>query len=322
MKDHTQAILSALEKMRKKEIANKETWKARAYSNAINAIKNHEGPIAFIEDVKGLKGIGAKTLEKIQEIINTGKLTQAEEYNANPNYKAVIELTKVHGIGPTKAKELVEQHNVKTLEDLRNNTHLLNKKQIMGLRYTDDFELRINRKEMIKHEAFIKKHILNIDNALTVEVVGSYRRGAKDSGDIDVLITGADVENANLLKDIIRHLEKSKYCVDTLALGDKKYLGVCKIKYGRHYRRLDLLITNRNQFPFAQLYFTGDQGFNIDMRNIALSKGYSLSEYGLKAAGNFIHDAFTTEESIFNFLGLAYVAPKDRKANILLIPQK
>jgi DNA polymerase/3'-5' exonuclease PolX len=112
-------------------------------------------------------------------------------------------------------------------------------------------------KEMEKHETFIKSSIHKINPELISEIVGSYRRGAKDSGDIDVLIThpNREIEDEEL-KNIVKYMEKEKYCVDTFALGNKKYLGVCKIKYGRHFRRLDLLITKKHEFPFAILYFS------------------------------------------------------------------
>ena len=322
--DHKANILEALSKLQKKETAEKQVWKARAYSNAIKEIKTIDY-IHTIDDVKNVKGIGKKITDKIQEIIDTGRLQQAENVNANPKYSAITDLTRVHAIGPSKAKELVEVYDIQCIDDLKEHTELLNSKQKMGLKYLDDFELRIPRKEMEKHEAFLRDAI---PDTLCVQVVGSYRRGAKDSGDIDVLITSANdnsvLNEEDLLKTIVKQLEKAKYCVDTFALGDKKYLGVCKIKYGRHYRRLDLLITQRHEFPFAQLYFTGSQAFNVEMRNFALSKGYSLSEYGLKYVsgekkGEFIETKFTTEESVFEFLGLHFVPPNERAAKALRV---
>jgi len=315
-------IINALTKLQKKEVANKEVWKARAYANAIKQIKLIEHPINSINDVDNIKGIGKKIKDKIQEILETGKLHQVEEMNANVN--SINELTRVHGIGPSKAKELVENHNIKSIKDLKENVHLLNDKQKMGLKYLEDFELRIPRKEMLKHEAFF---LDNIPDNLTCQIVGSFRRYAKDSGDIDVLISSDDdsiLGDEDLLKKIVKSFEKKKYCVNTFALGNKKYLGVCKIKYGRHFRRLDILITSKYEFPFAQLYFTGNPTFNVEMRNIALSQGYSLSEYGLKYAngkkkGEFVETKFTTEKSIFDFLKLEYVAPRYRLSGALKV---
>ena len=316
--DHKKNIIEALDKLRKKEIAEKETWKARAYTNAIKSIKTFDGQIISIDDIKDLPGVGKKIHDKIVEIIDTGKLRQAEEYNSNEIFISINDLTRVHAIGPSKAKDLVEQHKIKNIADLQNNLHLLNKKQIMGLKYLQDFELRIPRKEMDKHALYIIDNIKTSAKSAVVEIVGSYRRGAKDSGDIDVLVTGDDAD----IKSIVDKMQVDKYIHDTFALGNKKYMGVCKVRYGRHFRRIDILVTDKHEFPFAQLYFTGDQSFNVEMRNIALGKGYSLSEYGLRYTsgakkGQFIDDKFTTEESIFKFLNLQYVLPKDRKTGAL-----
>jgi DNA polymerase beta len=322
--DHRNDILIALEKMYKKETADKNTWKARAYAVVIKQIKANNNPIYSIDDLKDIKGLGKGISEKIQEIIETGKLKQAEEYNSNDNYIAINDLLRVHAIGPAKAKELVETHGIKNIADLKLHTELLNDKQKMGLKYIDEFELRIPRKEMEKHDMFIHEMIKRINPELVVEIVGSYRRGLKDSGDIDVLITDpsdkTDIDE--LLKNLVKLMEKNKYLVDTFALGNKKYLGVCKVKYGRHFRRIDLLITKKHEFPFAIMYFTGDYQFNIDMRNLCITKGLSLSEYGLKytkgeSKGKFIENEFNTEEDIFNYLGLKFIPPNERKSNIL-----
>lgn len=319
--DHKQDIIDILEKLRKKEQADKEVWKARAYAVVIKELKAKEGPVITIEDVKGLKGVGEKILVKIEEIIETGKLKQVQQYDQK--YDLMNELMKIHGIGNVKAKELVEVHGIQSIEELETKQELLNDKQKMGLKYWKDFVLRIPRKEMEKHETFIKSSIHKINPELISEIVGSYRRGAKDSGDIDVLIThpNREIEDEEL-KNIVKYMEKEKYCVDTFALGNKKYLGVCKVKYGRHFRRLDLLITKKHEFPFAILYFTGDFQFNIEMRNICLEQGLTLSEYGLKYVkgpkkGQFVEQEFESEQDIFKFLGFKYVKPSDRKSKAL-----
>lgn len=320
--DQKELLITTLEKMRQKETADKQTWKARAYVVVIKQLKDFAGPINTIDDLSGFKGIGQGIRDKIVEILDTGKLKQAEEFNANTDYSVINELLKVHGIGPAKAKELVTKNGIKSIADLKAHPEFLNEKQKIALKYTDDFELRIPRAEMQKHEKYIKEVIKGIDPSLVVEVVGSYRRGAKDSGDIDVLIThpnhnSNEEEMENLLKRIVGVMNKGKYTYDAFALGNKKYLGVSKVKYGRHYRRLDLLLTHNHEFAFALLYFTGSQQFNVDMRNYCIQKGYSLSEYGLKYLsgddkGKFVDHKFVTEEDVFKFLGLEYVAPKDR----------
>lgn len=320
MTDHKDKILEALEKLRKLEVANKELWKARAYATAIKELKALDKPITSADDVKGIKGIGAKIYDKIKEIIETGKLERLKEYNAiNSNAKITEDLMRIHGIGPAKAKELIEKHNIKSVEDLAEKQELLNATQKMGYKYYKDIEQRIKRPEMIKHDGFLIDSITEMDPKLIVQIVGSYRRNAKDSGDIDILITHKDdpEKHDDIIRTIVTHLQKKKYLVGDLALGDKKYMGICRMKHYRIHRRIDMLYTDASEFPYAQLYFTGSQAFNIALRNVALSKNLSLSEHGLKdAKGKFIK-GLKTETEILNYLGFNYIEPEERSGTVL-----
>ena len=318
--DRRNDIIVALEKMQKKEIADKQAFKARAYTKVIKQLRVLDKPITRIEDLDGIEGIGTSIRTKIEEILETGKLKQADEYDNRPEIKIIEALMKVYGIGPAKAKSLVEENGITGIEDLKKRQDLLNDKQKMGLKYWEDFDLRIPRVEMDKHAANIKDTIKSIDKRYIVELSGSYRRGDKDSGDIDVLITHPDenMDHDENFKKIVEAFQGNKYIVDIFAQGGKKCLAVCRAKRYKHFRRIDLMMTHKNEFPFALLYFTGSGPFNVAMRNYAIEKGYSLSEYGLKCLkgpreGEFVTAGFEKEEDIFEFLGLRFIKPEDRK---------
>lgn len=324
--DRKADIVDALDKMRKKELADKQIYKAKAYAKVIKQIKEFNGSITSINDLKSIDGIGDGIKKKIVEIFETGKLQQAEEYENRPEIKIINNLLKIYGIGPAKAKQLVDEHGITSIEELKNKQELLNDKQKMGLKYWEDFDLRIPRLEMEKHELFIKNIIQKIDDKYIVELTGSFRRGEKDSGDIDVLITHPDdtIDHEQNFKKIIDTFKDNKYVVDIFAQGGKKCLAVCKAKRHKCFRRIDFMMIHKNEFPFALLYFTGSGDFNINMRNFALSKGYSLSEYGLKCMrgpreGDFVNAGFEKEEDIFQFLDIKFIRPNDRKANIVFV---
>lgn len=318
--DFKHQILDALEKLKQKEVANKQPFKVRAYATVIKNINALEAPIHSIEDLKNVKGIGQSIHDKIVEILQTGNLKQLETYN--DTIKIINELTQIHGIGPVKAKDLVETHNIKSIDDLKNHQNLLNEKQIMGLKYHDDFIKRIPRTEMEKHEAFLTEIVQKINSKITFQVVGSYRRGAIDSGDIDVIITHKDdPENfEHVIPEIVAALKKEKYLTDDFAVGPHKYLGVCKLKRHRSFRRIDLLYATGEVWPFSIMYFTGSADFNVMVRNLALSKGYSLNEYGFKPLKGEapLKQTFKTEHDIFAFLGLKYIEPSIRSPKIKL----
>jgi DNA polymerase/3'-5' exonuclease PolX len=312
--DHKPRIIEVLGKLRERDFAKNDKWKVRAYDIVIKQLKSLDKPIKSIKDVEGLKGVGDKIKIKIEEIINTGDLAQVR--NIDKEVGIITELTKVFGIGPIRARDLYEKHGINSIAELESRTDLLNDKQIMGLKYYKDFEKRIPYKEMQKHDEFLKKVISQIDSELRIEIMGSYRRRRPNSGDIDCLVCHpGDIDHSKMFEDIVKKLESEKYLVDTFAKGNKKYNGVCRLKYHRTNRRIDLMYTSKETFPFALLYFTGSQEFNIALRNKALEKGYSLSEYGLKdeKTGNVLNKQFETEEDVFKFLGLRYVKPENRE---------
>ena len=320
--DYKQLIIDSLDVLRKKELADKETWKARAYAKAIKSIKDREGPITSLEDAKAVPGVGAKIAEKIKEIIETGRLHQVNALNEN--YKIIDELMQIHGIGPAKANELVKEKGIKSVDELMTRQdELLNDKQKMGLKYFKDLQERIPRAEMLKHDEYIMKVIREIDPALKAVIAGSFRRGEKNSGDIDVLITNPSGASPGpgVIKSIVDVFIKDKYICDVLALGDKKCMAVCRLKHHQTNRRIDLMLTKPSEFPFAVLYFTGSATFNVAMRNWALARGLSLSEHGFKdtKTGDFVDCLFESEEDIFNYLDLKYVEPTKRSSGYELV---
>jgi DNA polymerase beta len=221
--------------------------------------------------------------DEIAEILETGKLAVVE--TNNDRMIVLKDLQRVHGIGPVKAKELAEEHGVTCVADLlkKEMMALLTDAQKVGLKYVDDFEKRIPRKEMDKHNEFVKKIMKStplLMNA-SLEIAGSYRRGAKDSGDIDIILTSEN-KHEEVYEAFIQALKDSKYLTDDLAKGATKYMGVARLSRHKTARRVDIMVTSPNDYPFAVLYFTGSQAHNIKMRNVALELGYSLSEYGLR----------------------------------------
>ena len=315
-------LIKEFEKLHKKEVANKEIWKARAYAKVIKSLKAYSGEITSVEVVKNIDGIGKKIELKIKEILETGYLEASKEYNADESYQFINNLMNVHGIGPAKANDLVRNHGIKSVDDLKNNQHLLNDVQKLGLKYVDQFMMRIPRREMVKHETQVKESVKSIDARLIATVVGSFRRGAESSGDVDIIISGSCIAEGNertMLDEVVTKLRAAKYITNVFGQGGKKCMAVCRVKYGRVFRRLDLMITQPHEFPFASLYFTGSAEFNTKLRAwVTTHKGLSLSEYGLKdiKTSTFIECSFKTEEDVFEYLGLKYIPPNRRTPDV------
>lgn len=314
--DYKEKIIAALEIMRLKEVADKQPFKARAYKKVIDGL--HALPaIRTYDDVSSVAGIGEKIEEKIREILATGELGAASRAAASHTVHA--ELMAVYGIGPTKAAELIAA-GITGVDSLRSavaaNPAILNEKQKIGLAHYEDLIQRIPYSEMLEHQSTLADLLPEGVEPEGFEIVGSFRREATSSGDIDVLIRVEEGHSAKtMLAEYVALMSGFGYLIETLAHGDKKFMGICQLP-GMPARRLDILMTPATEYPYAVLYFTGSQGFNIAVRQWALDRGYTLNEHGMKPleAGTVEPPVMLTEKDIFKFLGISYVPPRAREA--------
>jgi DNA polymerase/3'-5' exonuclease PolX len=333
--DYKPAIIDALTTLEQSDTARGERFAAAAYKKVLGQLKNITGPIRCLEDLTGVNGIGAKMKLKLGEIFSTGKLRAAEEAKADPDFVAYNELLKIYGVGPVKARQFVDA-GINGVEAIRKllarDPDALTSAQKLGLKYYEDTQERIERNEIDEHRVVLQKAFGGV--GLTMEIVGSYRRGAVNSGDIDVLVSGPAALGKSKMsaafKKAVDSLEADGYLLGVLARGPTKTLAYAGIERAgqKKGRRLDLLLTDPEEYPYAILYFTGSDQFNIAMRRWALDCGYTMNEHGMRhvdrAEGSGEHGMVSTgdnspappmkcERDIFDFLGLAWVAPTERR---------
>lgn len=328
IQDYKPIIIESLDILRKREIANKETFKARAYAKVISQLKYHSDPITNLDDLQSIQGIGDKITKKIKEILETGELKVAERAKEIYQIDALDDLQKIYGIGPSKANQLIAS-GINTIsklrEELKKDSKILNDKQRIGLKYYEDLLERIPRNEMEQHRDRILGSLPEEMKEFQTELVGSFRRNAESSGDIDVLIrVPKNIPSKMVCQyfyDYVQHLIDEKYIIEILALGEHKCMAICRIG-GLKARRLDLLMTPDDEYAYSLLYFTGSDRFNVAFRQYALQKGYTLNEHRLTPLNNdvTIPPYMTTEKDIFRFLKLRYIDPPQRIDNKQIIP--
>ena len=317
----------------------KTGFKARAYKSAIqklNQYRSKHGKSMFsllrtlpslLQDI-GFKS-KSKMFEKCLEIIETGTLQELTKYTDSPDQQFIKLLTEyAYGIGHKKAQELVNKHDIHSIEELRasaeeiqeNGRPLLNNLQQIGLRYIEDLQTRIPHKEVKRFDKYCGTKIKELEKrGLTIHylVAGSYRRKAPTSGDIDILLCMETTGNKRKpsLRKIVAQLGD---CIcDTLTLGTKKFHGL--IRHPDYpelpARRIDIMCTTPEVYPYAVLHFTGSGVHNITMRQRANELNYTLNEYGLWHTENLdklVNPAIRTEEEIFQELSMDYVTPECR----------
>jgi DNA ligase (NAD+) len=300
-----------------------EPFRAKAYRQAADAIMRYPNDITDPKQLENVKGIGKTIMTKLEEYVETGTLKVLERERNNP----LNVLTKVYGIGPKKAKDFIDK-GIKTIDDLRLNMDKLTSAQKLGVQYYDDIELRIPREEIDLYKKEFKEVIDEAPRGSKFEIVGSYRRGANTSGDIDVIITNEE-NNQKVFDFFIDKLMEKKIILHILSRGKTKSLTISRLGDEFKARRLDLMYSPPDEYAFATLYFTGSKAFNTMQRQRALDLGYTLNEHGFhkmtdKTKGDKITQYFPDEKSIFTFLGMKYKEPKERidaRSIELLTPQ-
>ena len=293
------------------EKANSEPFKAKAYTTASKALKDMNDCDLTPEKLLKVKGIGKSILEKIMSIVQTGTLEQYEKIKDFKDPKEVF--MDIHGIGTVKAKELVTRGftNVEELDKCENIKDYLNDVQMKGLKWYNDMQHRIPYDEITLHMTYLKKVLYDIDPSAELTIAGSYRRKKDTSGDIDMLINTPSVKNNSIYNAFMDELFKQEYLLEELSRGPKQFMGICKLGDSLG-RRIDIMYTKPQEYPFAILYFTGSMEFNVKMRGELLEKGLSLNEYGIKSDKKSVKHGCKTERDVFEYLGYDYVEPENR----------
>ena len=162
-----------------------------------------------------------------------------------------------------------------------------------------DMEERMTR---VEAEALADKMITALEPYVDFsEVCGSFRRGRKDPGDLDVVIIMKPGES---LPEIIDKLSGLYTAINWL--GEKKtQIIVDGVK-------VDIKVSNAEGIGAALLYFTGPSGYNIGMRRSAKSRGLKLNEYGIWNRDTNEYLGGATEEEIYDVLGKTYKPPEKR----------
>lgn len=310
----------------------KTPYRIRHIKNGLKIILKHPSKITSSKDIEAYKGVGKGIMKRVDEILKTGNLDELDDSKQEiiDKMDVIDELQLIHGIGPSKARELVKIYKIRSIKDLKkkykNDDVPLNKKIALGLKYHDIVKTNIPRSEIDKYFVMFKKLVKTMDKNLELEICGSYRRKKLTSNDIDVLFTHKKIKNdyeyaqkqINYIMEFIELLKNKKILVAHLT--DKtvhtKYMGYCKLK-NKPVRRIDIRFVPYQSYSSALLYFTGSGTFNKMMRSKALKNGYTLNEYGLykfnKNTGKKGDRIPTTsEKEIFDILEMKYLEPSER----------
>ena len=293
-----------------------ERYRSETYSKAHHIIKSLEILPKTKKELMKIKGIGKGTSDKIIEYLETGKILKLNELRESDKVQSILRLTQIAGIGPKKAQELMKKGitNLKELRDeYKTGKVKLSTQQKFGMNHFEDLHKKIPRKEILIFEKKLKKIIKSIDKDLKIEIMGSFRRKKKQSGDVDLLLYHPSVKTKddikrNYIREIVEKLSEEFKYIGTLSQGSKKFMGLFILS--KLVRHVDILFIPMESIYESINYFTGSKEHNISLREHARKLGYKVNEFGIYKKNQKI--PLKSEKHLFDILGLKYIKPKNR----------
>ena len=298
------------------EIKGENAFKIRAYKNGSEIIENYGDDIIQItKDGKlgELKGIGKALASKIEEIVETGKLSYLDELKLEfPD--TFFDLFEISNLGPKKIKKLYDNLQIDSIDKLeascKNNEISkisgFGKKSVEAILESISFRKSNSKFFRTGDIAPIAESILEFLRQLPqtsqAEIAGSYRRGKEIVHDIDFIVA------TKLSVEIINEFTKMPEVAQVISKGKTK--SSVRLNNGL---QCDLRAVKNSEFPFALNYFTGSKAHNVKMRSLAIKNGYSLNEYALNSKTKTYEDVINDESDLYKALGLSFIHPALRE---------
>ena len=306
------------------EISSGDPFRIRSYRRAAEAVESSTVQLSEIAgDLKKLleiPGIGKGMAANIQEIEKAGTMPLREELLTK--YKpTMLDLLKLPGMGPKSVALFWDALQVASIADLEaaiaagklESLPRMGAKQIEKLKKgIEDYKKNSGRFLIDDAEEAAEKlidYLRKFDGLETITPAGSLRRGRETVGDLDILVTGPGCAE-DRVQAAVEYTAAYPPIADLIAKGQNKVS--FRLRSGL---QVDVRLLPEGSYGAALQYFSGSKMHNVTVRQRALKRGYTLSEYALARIedGSFVAGA--TEEEIYAALGLDWIPPELRENN-------
>lgn len=312
------------------ELTEEDRYRIRAYERAADAVAAAKTDLSTLDRdrLTEVKGVGASTAAKIAQYLDEGRIDLLEELRAKVPHGA-RELTRVPGLGPKTAVMINRELGVDSVEALRHAIDAQQLRDLPGLGAKTEEKLRaaIGRMGAKDDDRTPTADALPVAEELCaalgelaqvqrVAYAGSLRRMRDTVGDIDVLVASTDpapvhaaFRDAGVVREVLVAGETKTSVVTVRGL------------------QADLRVVEPDAWGAAMVYFTGSKAHNIRIRERAVRRGLTLSEYGLfhqaddgggaadeeppAAVGEMV--ASRDEADVYAALDLAWIPPTLRE---------
>jgi DNA polymerase (family 10) len=289
-----------------------------AYRNAAKAVRDASQSIVALARqgrATELPGIGATIQEKVLALADTGEIPAAVKLRAKfPT--GLVEITRLPGLGPKRARRLYEELGIDSLESLRAaaESHRIRDLKGFGAKAEESLLAAV-----AQDGAGERRVRIVLDRALAVgeqlvaalrahpashkvELAGSARRWTDSVKDLDVIATASDpaaLAQAAAALDLV----ESSQTPGEAGVRLKTHTGL----------QVDLRIVAPDQFGNLLQHFTGSKEHNMALRDMAVRKGLHVSEYGVLDDADGVTHRCATEAEVYKLLGLHYIEPELRE---------
>jgi len=296
------------------ELKGESPFRVNAYRRAARAL---EGLTEDVEEVAArgaleeIPGVGKSIAEKITEYLRTGKITYHQEL-LRELPAGLPELMRIPGLGPKTAMAIYQHLGITTVEDLERaaRTSRLSSVPRMGAKTIENIlrgieqlrraGTRLPLGTVLPYAEEIVARLRGLRSVHQISVAGSLRRMKDTIGDIDILATSSDPEQA--MHTFVRMPEVSQ----VLSHGTTRSSVILRAGI-----QADLRVVEPAAFGAALQYFTGSKEHNIKLRERAIRMGLKINEYGVFRGERRI--AGSTEEEVYAAVKLPWIPPELRE---------
>ena len=297
------------------EIRDANPFRVRAYRNAARTVRGLPGPVAQMvadgENLSDLSGIGADLAGKIEEIVDSGKLSLLEKVKKDIP-EGLARIIALPGVGPKRAAQLRKELDIESIGDLAEAAeagrihdlegfgHKTEERILSAIREDRGKEQRFLRAEVVEFVDSLLEYLRAIPGVKKVVAAGSYRRRRSTVGDIDLLVTckrGTPVMDRFVAYDDVEEVVSKGETMATVRL--------------RSDLQVDLRVVQQVAYGAALFYFTGSKAHNISVRRMAGKKNLKVNEYGVFRAEKRLAGA--TEEEVYREVDLPFIPPELRE---------
>ena len=299
------------------QIKGEAIYRVLAYRRAgesIRALSQRVVQIAEESRLQDIPGVGAAIAAKIDELLSTGKMEFFEILTAEVP-ETLPDLLRVEGLGPKKVARLWKELGITSLEELETAANAGKLQKLDGMGSRSEAKILASLEALGKRQynrhlldvvqpvaAQLLERLRKIDGAVEAEVAGSLRRYKETIGDLDLVV--ASDANELVMDEFVQFPEIGR-------IGGK---GPTKTSVELvDGLRVQLWVQSPERFGSTLQYATGSQAHNVKLRELALSKGLSLSEHGFKTdEGDEI--LCSKETDVYKTLGIGWIPPAMREA--------